>query len=75
MNLWKVKNCSKSKRMNFLNNQRYDQWSIRECEAGQVKQFNNLAFVKIFEAGHFNAFYQPEYVLDLYEKWINNVKI
>jgi carboxypeptidase C (cathepsin A) len=73
--LWKVKNCSRSKRMDFLDNKRYDQWSTRECEAGQVKQFNNLMFVKIFEAGHFNAFYQPEYVLDLYTKWINNIKI
>lgn len=44
-------------------------------KAGTVKKFKNLAFVKVFNAGYYATYDQPENMIDLYSRWIMNTSL
>jgi cathepsin A (carboxypeptidase C) len=46
-------------------------WMSGGKQAGELKSFENLTFLRIFEAGHFVPFDQPEVSLDFFNSWIN----
>ncbi|ORX51236.1 peptidase S10, serine carboxypeptidase [Hesseltinella vesiculosa] len=41
-------------------------------QAGEVRTFKNLSFVKVFDAGHMVPFDQPANALDMIERWLHN---
>ena len=47
-------------------------WTSGGKNAGELKSYENLSFLRIFEAGHFVPFDQPAVALDLFNSWINN---
>ncbi|CAG8616646.1 11882_t:CDS:2, partial [Acaulospora colombiana] len=47
-------------------------WKVDDKDAGQIRSFGQLWFVKIYESGHEVPFYQPKNSLDLFKRWINN---
>jgi len=47
-------------------------WSVNNNTAGYVKQFKNLSFVTVVQAGHMAAMDQPENVLDMVTRFIEN---
>ncbi|CAK9441258.1 uncharacterized protein LODBEIA_P51270 [Lodderomyces beijingensis] len=45
-------------------------WRIGAEAVGQVKNFDKLTFVRVFDAGHMVPFDQPRAALDLVNRWI-----
>ncbi|CAO3599018.1 unnamed protein product [Absidia cylindrospora] len=46
--------------------QPFNPWIIDGAEAGQIKSGGNLTFIRVYEAGHKVAYYQPEACLQMF---------
>ncbi|CEI85808.1 hypothetical protein RMCBS344292_00259 [Rhizopus microsporus] len=46
-------------------------WVYRGVELGQIQSINNLAFIRVYEAGHEVPYYQPEAALLIFDYWVN----
>jgi cathepsin A (carboxypeptidase C) len=40
-------------------------------EYGQYRTYENLTFIRVYEAGHMVPYYQPEGSLDMINRWIS----
>ncbi|KAI8636030.1 Alpha/Beta hydrolase protein, partial [Parasitella parasitica] len=48
---------------------------VSGTKAGTVKTWQNIAFVKVFEAGQFAIYDQPANMIDLYSRWMLNMSL
>ena len=53
----------------------YTPFMVDGIEYGEVRQYGNFSFLRIYEAGHEVPFYQPEASLALFNRTINNMTI
>ena len=49
--------------------------SVNGGEYGEVRQYGNFSFMRIYEAGHEVPFYQPEASLELFRRVLGNLDI
>ncbi|KAJ2022941.1 hypothetical protein GGI06_001613 [Coemansia sp. S85] len=47
-------------------------WSVDGEEAGEVRMFENLTFVRVYGSGHFVPYDRPKSALDMVNRWISN---
>ncbi|KAI8636895.1 Alpha/Beta hydrolase protein [Parasitella parasitica] len=59
------------------NNAPKEKWysDFTGTQAGDVREFSNLTFLRIFNAGHMVPYDQPENALDFFDKWLNNISL
>lgn len=46
-------------------------WVYQGVELGQIQSIDNLAFIRVYEAGHEVPYYQPEAALLIFDYWVN----
>lgn len=49
----------------------YTSFLVDEEEAGQVRQYGNFSFLRLYEAGHETPYYQPKAMLEHFTRFIN----
>ncbi|OBA21914.1 hypothetical protein METBIDRAFT_10831 [Metschnikowia bicuspidata var. bicuspidata NRRL YB-4993] len=47
------------------------EWTVGNKTAGEAKNYENLTFLRIFDAGHMVPYDQPENSLDMVNRWIS----
>jgi len=57
---------------NQFNSQNFTDWHVSGTVAGEVKAYNNLAFLKVANAGHMVPMDQPKNALDMLKRFLNN---
>jgi len=50
----------------------YNDWTVSGAAAGSMRQFGNLHFLRVFDAGHMVPMDQPENALAMLTRLINN---
>ena len=53
----------------------YEPFMVDGTEYGEVRQYGNFSFMRIYEAGHEVPFYQPEASLALFKRVLDNVDV
>jgi cathepsin A (carboxypeptidase C) len=53
-------------------NQDYESWTVNGTPAGEMRQFGNLHFLRVFDAGHMVPMDQPENALAMVKRMIAN---
>lgn len=49
----------------------YTSFLVDEEEFGQVRQYGNFSFLRLYEAGHETPYYQPKAMLEHFTRFIN----
>jgi len=57
---------------NDFSNTNYTVWSVNGNSAGEVRSYENLTFLKIYNAGHMVPMDQPVNSLDMLKRFLNN---
>ncbi|GAA5815666.1 hypothetical protein MFLAVUS_009179 [Mucor flavus] len=77
-----VGNLEWSKKMEWSGKEGYnaavdEKWysDLTGKHAGDVRSFNNLTFLRIFDAGHMVPYDQPENALDFFNKWLSDLPL
>ena len=55
-----------------FNAQEYEQWNVDGKAAGEMRQYGNLHFLRVYDAGHMVPMNQPENSLAMLNRFINN---
>uniref|UniRef100_A0A7S3I0W3 Carboxypeptidase n=2 Tax=Choreotrichia TaxID=141411 RepID=A0A7S3I0W3_9SPIT len=55
-----------------FNDAEYEKWSVNGTDAGEMRQYGNLHFLRIYEAGHMVPMDQPENALEMVKRFIAN---
>jgi len=55
-----------------FNSQEYESWTVNGEAAGDMRQYGNLHFLRVFDAGHMVPMNQPEHALAMLDRLINN---
>lgn len=55
-----------------FNKQPYQKWSVEGEDAGEMRQFDKLHFLRVYEAGHMVPMDQPKNALDMLTRFIKN---
>ena len=53
----------------------YQPFMVNGKEMGEVRQYGNFSFLRVYEAGHEVPFYQPEASLAFFNRTISNLTI
>ncbi|KAG9644997.1 peptidase S10, serine carboxypeptidase, partial [Aureobasidium melanogenum] len=53
----------------------YEPFTVDGTEYGEVRQYGNLSFLRVYEAGHEVPYYQPQGALALFNRTINHWNI
>jgi len=53
----------------------YEPFVVEGTEYGEVRQYGNFSFMRIYEAGHEVPFYQPEASLAMFSRVLGNVDL
>lgn len=57
----------------MFNKQNYETWITKDGEAaGEMRQFGQLKFLRVFDAGHMVPMDQPAHALDMLTRHIAN---
>lgn len=55
-----------------FNAQDYQIWNVDDTPAGEMKQYGNYHFLRVYDAGHMVPMDQPQNALDMLTRFINN---
>jgi len=55
-----------------FNNAPYKNWTVNGAPAGELKEYENLHFLKVFDAGHMVPMDQPVVALEMLKEFIKN---
>lgn len=55
-----------------FNQQDYESWTVNGSPAGEMRQFGNLHFLRVYDAGHMVPMDQPEHALAMLRRLINS---
>ncbi|KAI9802779.1 MAG: hypothetical protein M1833_001378 [Piccolia ochrophora] len=58
-----------------FNDAGYAPFTVGDTEYGEVRQYGNFSFLRMYEAGHEVPFYQPEASLAAFRRVINNLRL
>ena len=53
----------------------YEPFTVNGVEYGEVRQYGNFSFLRLYEAGHEVPYYQPEASLQLFNRTLNHFDI
>lgn len=53
----------------------YEPFTVDGTEYGEVRQYGNLSFLRIYEAGHEVPYYQPQAALAMFNRTLNHWNI
>lgn len=53
----------------------YEPFTVDGTEYGEVRQYGNFSFLRIYEAGHEVPYYQPQAALQLFNRTLNHWNI
>lgn len=53
----------------------YEPFMVDGAEYGEVRQFGNFSFLRMYEAGHEVPFYQPEASLAMFQRVLGNIDL
>lgn len=53
----------------------YVPFLVDDCEYGEVRQYGNFSFLRIYESGHEVPFYQPVASLELFKRVLNHLDV
>ena len=55
-----------------FNAQDFEEWTVEGQPAGAMRQFGDLHFLRVYEAGHMVPMDQPEHALAMLTRLVNN---
>jgi cathepsin A (carboxypeptidase C) len=55
-----------------FNDQAYESWTVDGTPAGEIRQYGNLHFLRVFDAGHMVPMDQPVHALAMLDRFIKN---
>lgn len=55
-----------------FNAQNYESWTVNGTPAGEIRQYGNLHFLRVYDAGHMVPMDQPENALAMLTRFVNN---
>ena len=53
----------------------YEPFMVNSQEYGEVRQFGNFSFLRMYEAGHEVPYYQPVAALEMFRRTLDNLKL
>ena len=53
----------------------YEPFMVNNQEYGEVRQYGNFSFLRMYESGHEVPFYQPVAALEMFRRTLDNLKL
>jgi len=53
-----------------FNEATYKDWTVNGVPAGQIREFENFKFLRVYDSGHMVPMDQPEVALDMFQAFI-----